>query len=192
MNCLSADDIYLYLEGELPGPEVSRIRAHLERCASCREALAERAALSEAADCVPRWTVPQDFARRVMERLFPQRLSLGRALLTAGIGTSVIVTSLFLVFLFSGLNLINFLISLNQSILNGLRDVAVFGARFVKMLTLVAQVFSQLTAFVWENLTRISGLPSRELQVLLLGMAVLFMASLYLGLRRLLPIGEKS
>ncbi len=192
MSCLSADDIYLYLEGGLPGPDASRIRTHLEQCAACRDALQERSALSEAADRIPRWTVPQDFARRVMERLFPQRLSLGRALLTASIGTTLIVTSLFLVFLFSGLNLLNFLISLNQSILNGLSDVAVFGARFIKMLTLVVRVFSQFTGFVWENLTRISGLPSTELQAVLVGMAVLFTASLYFGLRRLLPIGERS
>lgn len=192
MSCLSADDIYLYLEGELTGPDASRISVHLEHCAACREALEERRLLLQAARRLPRWTVPQDFARQVMERLFPQRLSLGRALWTAAIGTFAIVTSLLLVFLFSGLGLLNFLMSLNQSILNGLRDLAVFGAKFVKTFTLMVKVFSQFIGFVWENLTRLSGLPSAELQAALVVITLLFTASVYIGLRRLLPMGEKS
>lgn len=192
MSCLSADDIYLYLEGELTGPDASRISEHLEHCAACREALEERGLLLQAARRLPRWTVPQDFARQVMERLFPQRLSLGRALWTAAIGTFAIVTSLLLVFLFSGLGLLNFLMSLNQSILNGLRDLAVFGAKFVKTFTLMVKVFSQFIGFVWENLTRLSGLPSAELQAALVVITLLFTASVYIGLRRLLPMGERS
>ena len=132
-------------------------------------------------------------ARQVMERLFPQRLSLGRALWTAAAGTIVIVTSLLLVFLFSGLGLLNVLMSLNQSILNGLRDFAVFGAKFIKAFTLLVRAFSQLTGFVWENMTRLSGLPSAEIQAALLLITVLFTVSVYYGLRRLLPLGgEKS
>ncbi len=192
MSCLSADDIYLYLEGELTGPDASRISEHLEHCAVCREALEERRLLLLAVRRLPRWTVPQDFARQVMERLFPQRLSLGRALWTAAIGTFAIVTSLLLVFLFSGLGLLNFLMSLNQSILNGLRDLAVFGAKFVKTFTLMVKVFAQFTGFVWENLTRLSGLPSVELQAALVVITVLFTASVYIGLRRLRPMGERS
>jgi hypothetical protein len=183
MSCLSADDIYLYLEGEFTGSDASRISEHLEHCSACREALEERRLLLQAARRLPRWTVPQDFARQVMERLFPQRLSLGRALWTA---------ALLLVFLFSGLGLLNFLMSLNQSILNGLRDLAVFGAKFVKTFTLMVKVFSQFIGFVWENLTRLSGLPSAELQAALVVITVLFTASVYIGLRRLLPMGERS
>ena len=192
MSCLSADDIYLYLEGELTGPDASRISEHLEYCAVCREALEERRLLLLAVRRLPRWTVPQDFARQVMERLFPQRLSLGRALWTASIGTFAIVTSLLLVFLFSGLGLLNFLMSLNQSILNGLRDLAVFGAKFVKTFTLMVKALSQFTGYVWESLTRLSGLPSAELQAALVVIAVLFTASVYIGLRRLRPMGERS
>jgi len=192
MSCLSADEIYLYLEGELSGPEESPISEHLERCAACREALEERRLLVQAARRIPRWTAPQDFARQVMDRLFPERLSLGRALWTAAIGTLVIVTSLFLVFLFSGLGLLNFLMSLNQSILNGLRDFAVIGAKLVKAFTLLVKVFSQFTGFLWENATRLSGLPSAELQAALVVITILFTLSVYFGLRRLLPMGEKS
>ena len=82
--------------------------------------------------------------------------------------------------------------SLNQSILNGLRDLALFGAKFVKTFTLMVKVFSQFTGYVWENLARLSGLPSVELQAALVVIAVLFMASLYIGLRRLRPMGERS
>ena len=181
MSCLSADDIYLYLEGELTGADASRISEHLERCAACREALEERGLLLQAARRIPRWTVPQDFARQVMERLFP-----------AAVGTFVIVTSLLLVFLVSGLGLLNVLMSLNQSILNGLRDFAVFGAKFIKAFTLLARAFSQLTGFIWESVTRLSGLPSAELQAALLVITVLFTLSVYYSLRRLLPLGGQK
>ena len=192
MNCLSADDIYLYIEGELSEIDVSRISRHLERCGSCREALEDRQRLVQAAQNLPRWSVPQDFARQVLDRIFPARLSLGRALLTAATGTLVIVTSLLAVFLFSGLNLLNLLMSLNQSILNGIRDLAVLGAKTFKFLTLVVRVLAQFTNFIWENLGRLSGLPSTQMQVILIVTAALFTVTLYFGIKRLIPVGEKS
>ena len=42
MSCLSADDIYLYLEEELTGAAAARIGEHLEACPACRGALEER------------------------------------------------------------------------------------------------------------------------------------------------------
>jgi hypothetical protein len=81
--------------------------------------------------------------------------------------------------------------SLNQSILDGLRDLTVFGAKFVKMASLLVNALGQFWQFVWENLARISGLPGTGFQVALVIMGMLFTASLIFGIRRLLPIGEK-
>lgn len=192
MNCLSADDIYLYIEGELSEIDVTRISQHLERCSACREALEDRQRLVQAAQSLSPWAVPQDFARLVLDRIFPARLSLGRAFLTAAAGTVVIVTSLLVVFLFSGLNLLNFLMSLNQSILNGIRDFAVLGAKTIKLLFLLVKVLAQFTNFIWESLARLSGLPSTELQAILVVTAALFTVTLYFGIKRLIPVGEKS
>ena len=59
----------LFLDGELPGAEMERVRRHLEDCPGCRayvdDALAIRAAFPEAEDTV----VPEDFAQGVMERI---------------------------------------------------------------------------------------------------------------------------
>ncbi len=192
MNCLSADDIYLYIEEDLTEIDASRISRHLERCSSCREALEERQRLVQAVQSLSPWTVPQNFARQVMDRIFPVRLSLRRAFLTAAAGTVVIVTSLLAVFLFSGLNLLNFLMSLNQSIFNGMRDLAVMGAKTLKLFSLLVRVFTQFVNFVWESLARLSGLPGTELQAALVVTAALLTVTLYFGIKRLIPLGEKS
>ncbi len=192
MNCLSADDIYLFIEEELSEMEDTRISRHLEQCSACREAYQDRLRLVEAAQSLSPWAVPQDFARQVMSRIFPARLSLGRAFITAAAGAMVIVASLLAVFLFSGLNLLNFLMSLNQSILDGMRDFAVWGAKTFKLITLLIKAFAQFVNFVWESLGRLSGLPSTELQAILAVIALLFTVTLYIGIKRLIPVGEKS
>ncbi len=192
MNCLTADSIYLFLEGDLSPAEASQARTHCARCATCRDAVAERRQLNRAARNLAAWPVPQNFSRQIMARIFPERLSLRRALGTAAAGTAGIVSALALVFLLSGLSLLNFLMSLNQSILGGLRDLALYGAKLIKLLTLLAKVFSRFTGFVWDNLAHLSGLPSPHLQAALIGITVLITLSLYFGVKRLLPAGEKS
>ncbi len=192
MNCLTADSIYLFLEGELTPTEASRVRAHCARCAPCTEAVAERRQLNQAAQNLTAWPVPSDFARQIMARLFPERLSLRRALWTAAAGTTGIISALFLVFLLSGLSLLNFLMSLNQAILSGLRDLTLYGAKLVKLLTLLAKVFARFSGFMWDNLAHLSGLPSFQLQAALVGITVLLIITLYFGVKRLFPVGEKS
>lgn len=192
MNCLSIREIYRYLEGDLPEGRAAQVEHHLAGCTACNEMLEDRKHLLQACRRLPLWQVPPDFARQIMDRLFPQRLSLGRAFLTAMSGTAVIVTAMFLIFVFSGENLLNLLMSLNQSILDGLRDLAVYGAKFVKMVTLLAKAVGQFSQFFWESLTRLSGLPGTALHVALVIIGILFTASLIFGAKRLLPIGGKS
>lgn len=59
----------LFVDGELSGPEMERVRDHLAACPGCRayvdDALAIRAGFPDAEDTV----VPEDFARGVMERI---------------------------------------------------------------------------------------------------------------------------
>jgi hypothetical protein len=154
--------------------------------------LEERRQLNQAAQNLSAWPVPHDFARQIMARLFPERLSLRRALWTGAAGTVGIVSALFLVFLLSGLSLLNFLMSLNQSILSGLRDLTLYGAKLIKLLTLLAKVFTRFSGFMWDSLARLSGLPSPQLQAGLIGITVLLTISLYFGVKRLFPVGEKS
>jgi anti-sigma factor RsiW len=191
MNCLSISEIYRYLEGDLSETRAAQVEHHLADCTACRQVLEERRHMLQACRRLPLWQAPPDFARQVLDRLFPQRLSLGRAFVTAVSGTGVIVTALFLMFLFSGQNLLSLLMSLNQSILNGLRDLAVYGAKFIKMVSLLTKVVGQFSQFIWESLARLSGLPGTEMQVALVVMGVLFTASLIFGVKRLFPIGEK-
>ena len=64
MSCLTADSIYLFLEGELSPAEAKQVRTHCTRCAACREALEERRQLNQAAQNLSAWpfsdTLEQD------------------------------------------------------------------------------------------------------------------------------------
>jgi len=192
MNHLNISEIYAYLEEDLPASKMARIEAHLQECSTCRQVLEERRHLLQACRRLPLWTVPPEFVRQVMDRIFPERLSLGRAFLFAASGSAVILSGLFLVFVFSGQGLLNLLVSLNQAILKGFSELAVFGLKFVKLMSLVLHALGQFSQIFWESLSRLSGLPSTELQLALVGIGIMFTLSLLYGVKRLLPIGDKS
>ncbi len=68
-GCPRAEDLTLYLEGELGPYESRKIEEHIEACAGCRERLEERRLLHEAFTTLPPFEVPADFARSVMAAL---------------------------------------------------------------------------------------------------------------------------
>ena len=67
--CPRPEDLYLYLEGELGPYKARALEEHLEACAACREAMAERRLLHEAFTSLPPFEVPEGFAKSVMDSL---------------------------------------------------------------------------------------------------------------------------
>jgi len=191
MGCLGTDQIYLYLEGELNRGEIAVIQEHLAACSACREALAERDLLQQASTSLSAWEVPPGFSQNVMGRISPFRPALGQALLTATLGTFLIISGLLLTFIYSGQSLFNFLVSLNQTIFDGLSSFTVLGARLIKLATLLVKVLYRFSGYLWESFGRLTNILSPEVQAGLIIFTLFMSASLYLGLKRRLPVREK-
>lgn len=183
MDCLGTDQIYLYLEGELNKGETAVINEHLAACPKCRRALEERKLLVEAATSLPVWEIPTGFSQQVMDRLFPFRPALGQALLTATIGAFLIIAGLLATFIYSGQSLFNFLVSFNQTILNGLSSLTVMGARLVKLAALLVKVLFRFSGFLWESFGRLTMTLSPEVLAGLIVLTLILSASLYYGIR---------
>ncbi len=116
MKCLQSEQIYLYLEKELPVPETALIRKHLKECPLCRKAVKERRVFIKAAESLPSLKVPQDFSRQIMGQIFPLKIPVRASILAVTACFSVMLTALFILFLSSGQNLINILINRRQQV----------------------------------------------------------------------------
>lgn len=58
-----------FVDGELPGPELERVRAHLEVCPGCRAYVDDALAIRAGFPDVEETAVPEGFAEGVMERI---------------------------------------------------------------------------------------------------------------------------
>ncbi len=191
MECLGADQIYLYLEGELNKGETAVIKEHLSVCPGCRKALADSKLLLQTASSLPAWDVPPGFTQQVMGHLFPFRPALSQVLLTATIGSFFIITGLLFTFIYSGQSLFNFLVSLNRTIFEGLSSLTVLGARLIKLAALVVKVLYRFSGYLWESFGRLTNILSPEVQAGLIIFTLFISASLYVGFKRKLLVGEK-
>jgi len=105
MSCLTVDQIYLYLEGELAADERRAVDHHTAACEKCRASLEERRILLQAAESLPAIDVPADFSCRIMEVVFPPEVSARSWIGAAFAGFSTVAITFLLVFLLSGKNL---------------------------------------------------------------------------------------
>lgn len=69
------EQLSAYADGRVPSAERPRLEAHIESCASCREALAELRALRQALSSMPSAPVPRSFALREADVRRPERTS---------------------------------------------------------------------------------------------------------------------
>lgn len=191
MSCLQIEQIYLYLEGELPEAEVGPVQAHLDQCADCREAFEERKSLLAAFHSLPDISIPSDFSFQVMNRLAPQRLPFGKSLAMAAMGAFTIILALLLVFIYSGQSMVNFLVTLNQSIFSGIQNLTVAGVKAFKLISLFIRVVYQFFGFLGDIFSQFTQILSPEFQISLILASVVFSALAYYGIRRKFMLGEK-
>ena len=143
MNCLRIDQIYLYLEGELPKTEAAAISKHLHSCPLCQNAVDERRMLLEAVESIPAIEPPPMFTSQVMSRIFPQRISLRATFLAVASAFTSAAALLLILFLLSGQSFANMLVGLNQSTMNVARNILVGGAKIGKVVVLAFKLIFQ-------------------------------------------------
>ena len=190
MKCLHSNQIYLYLEKELPLPETILIRDHLEKCPLCRKAVKERRAFIKAAESLPSLKVPPDFSSQIMRQIFPLKIPVRASILAVTACFSVMLTALFILFLSSGQNLVNMLISLNHSVLNFLKDVLVVSAKISKLAILLIKTISQCIQHLFNGLASLTSILGPEFQIILIILSLAIFTIIFYGLKKKLSIGE--
>ncbi len=190
--CPRPEDLYLYLEGELGPYDADKLEEHLECCAECREALAERRHFHEAFTTLPPFEVPADFARSVMDALpepEPRPIAwLGTlAAAATALGVGLVGFSLF-----TGLSVFDMLVGLNQFFGQAVAQAAPFIAKLVKMADIVLGVAGDLIGAGLTGLATFIRLLGPQGLVVVFGLVALLVGLAVLRARRFLNQGEQS
>jgi hypothetical protein len=190
MNCLTIEQIYLYLENDLTPEERNRIAGHIAACETCRQAVEDRRVLTEAAESLTPFRVPPDFTQQVMARIFPEKSQIRIWIAALATGFSLIVAIFLAAFLQSGLSLSSAFIQLNRSLWNFVSNLSVFFIKLIKMVSLTFNLLVQLSSYIFKALTSMISIIGIEVQVTLIVLTILFSVTAVYGVRRKLWSGE--
>jgi predicted anti-sigma-YlaC factor YlaD len=192
MRCLSIDQIYLYLEKELLPAEEREIHEHLAACPKCKKAVEERRLLLQAAESLPLWKTPPDFAQQVMARIFPDRVSPLAWLGAAASGFASMILAVVLFALVTNQSLSSLLINIYHTGLEFVKNLSPFFAKILKVASLLVKILQQLGELLIKGLTLLTTIISPQVQIILILVAIVFIASSIYGIRRKLFVGEKA
>jgi predicted anti-sigma-YlaC factor YlaD len=180
---LTAERIYSYLDGEMEGAEASALEQHLAACAACREAVAARRRITEAAESLPSFEVPDGFAEAVMARVkWPLHPSApARARRTWRAAAAAAVAGLALTggaawVLISGRSLSDVLLEASRFLWGNIRGLATLAAKSWSYGTLAVKVLGKLAGQVLEGFKVLSSFIGPEVQIACLGAALVLAA----------------
>lgn len=189
-TCPRPEDLYLYLEGELGPYKARALEEHLEVCAACREAMAERRLLHEAFTSLPPFEVPEGFARAVMEGLPEPEEVRGGWLAPLAAAAAALLVGLFGFYAFTGASLSDVLVSLNRVLGAAMAVLLPLLAKALKFTALLLNVAADAASMLLAGLgafARAVGPPGMALALGLAGAVVLLAL---IGARKLLSAGE--
>jgi predicted anti-sigma-YlaC factor YlaD len=200
MECLSAERIYRYLDGDLSPEERTSLENHFAACPGCGAAVETRRRIAEAAAALPAFEVPDDFAAGIMVRIeeAPASAKPRSALLAwlaAAVAGGVSLGGTFvLIAVLAGHSLTQAIARLNDLLWDVLRGAAFYSIKGLKVLVLFAQMVVQLIGHAIEALRTTMAALSPVLPVVAFGLTVLILvtAGLWLGWRRHYSRAEKT
>ena len=185
-------DLYLYLEGELGPYKARAFEEHLERCAACREAMAERRLLHEAFTSLPPFEVPADFAGSVMDSLpEPAEVKAGWLAPLAAAASSLVV-GLLGFSLLTGASLSDVLLAFNRFLGSATAKMIPFAAKSLKIAAVLLKVSSDVASMLFSGLGAFSRSLGPQGVALALGLGGAVFLLVLFGARRLLSPGERS
>ena len=190
MNCLTIEQVYLYLEDELTPEESSGIAGHIASCEQCRNAVEERRILMEAAESLPPLQVPPDFSQQVMARIFPQKSQVRLWIAALATGFSLVIAIFMAAFLQSDLSLSGTFIQLNRSLCSFVSNLSVFFIKFIKIISLAFDLLVQLGSYIYKALTSMTSVIGIEVQITLIILTILLSITAIYGVRRKIWSGE--
>lgn len=190
MNCLSLEQVYLYLESELTPEESNGIADHIASCEKCRNVVEDRRILMEAAESLPPLQVPSDFSQQIMARIFPQKSQIRLWIAALATGFSLVVAIFLAAFLQSDLSLAGTFIQLNRSLWSFVSNLSVFFIKLIKIISLAFNLLIQLSSYIFRALTGLTSVIGIEVQITLVILTILLSATAVYGLRRKIWSGE--
>lgn len=192
MNCLTVEQIYRYLEKELQGPERQAVEKHLSICSRCANAVKERNLIIQAVENLPDLNLPPDFSEEVMNRIFPQKISLRGWITAFSGGVFAAVISLAAYFIINGYNSANTFISFYRALLDTFRNLSIMAAKFLKTTTLLFKVMVKIAGYGIKAVVGMANLLNTETQLVLILVTFIFSMLLLIKVRRLMSNGEKA
>lgn len=192
MRCLSIEKIYLYLEKELPAAEERDIHNHLAACPKCKKAVEERRLLLQAAESLPLWKTPPDFAQQVMARIFPEKVSPLAWLGAAASGMASLILAVVLFALVTGQSFSSLLFNIYHMGLEFVKNLSPLFVKTLKVASLLIKILQQLGELLIKGLILLTAIISPQVQIIIIAVAVIFIASSIYGIKRKLLIGEKA
>ncbi len=192
MTCLSIEQIYLYIEKELPSAKNKEIQKHLADCPKCQKTVKERILLVEAAENLAEWETPRGFTQQVMDRIFPTSVSPLAWLGAVASGCASLILAVVLFALVTGQNFSDLLRASYSTVLNVVKHLSPLIAKILKLVSLLFKILQQFGEFLVKILTVLTSLISPQVQIIIITLAIVLIASSLYGLRRKLFIGEKA
>lgn len=191
MKCLNLEQIYLYIEKELSQARNREIKEHLAICQKCRNAFEERNLLVKAAKSLPLWETPPEFTRQVMTRIGRVKALPSAWIKTAVAALTSISVSLLIIYLATGQNLSTLVFGLNHSLWNYVRNFLPALLKLFKLASLIFGVIQQFAGYLLKAFSWLKALTSFQFQLTLSIIAVILIAILIYGIKRIILIGEK-
>jgi len=191
MDCLTIEQIYLFLDQDLSPEEMRNIKKHLDSCAICTDAVEDRRVLVQAANSLPLTTLPPGFTQRVMSAIFPERAPMNVWVKSIVGGLSATVFAFFLYYLLSGKNLADLFISIGQFFLSTLSTVSTGIAKILKLVGHLINILFDVVSLLFKGFGQLTSLLSPGTQVILITLTLVLSALLLFGVRKKFLMGEK-
>jgi predicted anti-sigma-YlaC factor YlaD len=183
MSCLTGgltpERIYAYLDGEMEEAEMRALEAHLASCPACREAVAARRRIAEAAESLPSFEVPDGFAASVMARIGPKaaRKPLMRRPRAWAAGAAGLALAGAGWVLLTGRSFSDVVLDASRFLWGNVQGLATLAAKSYSYATLAVKVLGKLADQVLEGFKVLSSFIGPEVQIACLCVALAMAAA---------------
>ncbi|MBE0461084.1 MAG: zf-HC2 domain-containing protein [Candidatus Aminicenantes bacterium] len=191
MKCLRIDQIYLYLEKELPPDEIRAIEAHLASCVKCQKAVEERRILQHAANNLPKWEPPPDFTEQIMSQIFPANLSLKSILIAISTYIGFLSLSVVVYFITTAQSFSFLHVRLLNKLIYSGQNFSIFVIKLLKLAQVSVQVILHLSGYFLRVLSHLTTLLNTETYIFFTIFTLILFALAFLGVGRIFFAGEK-
>jgi hypothetical protein len=180
MSCLRLETIYGYLDGELGPAERGELERHLASCPKCREAVEARKTLIQAAESLPAFDVPADFARGILEHI-PAKAAPGKVtafgwLVAAAAGFLSFAAAITAAALLTGHNLSRLIPALSRFIWTNIQGLANVLAKIAKYIVIAVRILGQILGQILEGFRIMTSFVGPEFQIAAVCLTIVFLA----------------